>query len=111
LLIPLVPYLGDSNEDLERLVQSTKDSGADYLLFGWGMTFQDRQAQWFLKYLSGSFPELIPKYEQLYGFSYNPEQYNGNYTPQLDYSMPKHRKLFELCEVPTPFSDQAFCSE
>ena len=98
LLIPLVPYLGDSNEDLERLVQSTKDSGADYLLFGGGMTLQDRQAQWFLKHLSGSFPELIPKYEQLYGFSYNPEQYNGNYTPQLDYLLPKHRKLFELCE-------------
>ena len=41
LLIPLVPFMGDSAEDLENLVQSVKETGADYLLFGGGMTLRD----------------------------------------------------------------------
>jgi DNA repair photolyase len=98
LLIPLIPYLCDSDLDLESLVQAVQDSGADYLLFGGGMTLRDQQALWFLNRLKGRFPLLVPKYERLYNFSYNPEQYNGLYSPSLEYLLPKHQKLFELCE-------------
>jgi DNA repair photolyase len=98
LLIPLIPYLCDSDLDLESLVQAVQDSGADYLLFGGGMTLRDQQALWFLNRLKRKFPLLVPKYERLYNFSYNPEQYNGRYSPSLEYLLPKHQKLFELCE-------------
>jgi DNA repair photolyase len=98
LLIPLIPYLCDAKQDLEDLVRAVKECGADYLLFGGGMTMRDRQALWFLNHLKEGFPELIPKYEKLYDFSYNPEQYIGKYSPSSEYLIPRHQKLFELCE-------------
>lgn len=98
LLIPLIPYMCDSSRDLEALVKAVQDSGADYLLFGGGMTLRDQQALWFLDRLKEEFPELVPKFERLYNFSYKPGQYDGRYSPKLEYLLPKHQKLFELCE-------------
>jgi DNA repair photolyase len=97
LLIPLIPYLCDSDDDLEMMVKLTEDSGADYFLFGGGMTLRDRQALWFLQHLGREFPELISRYEQLYDFKYTTRSYNGSYSPPLDYLLPKHERLFELC--------------
>lgn len=98
LFIPFAPYLTDSDENLEAMVIATKEAGADYLLFGGGMTLRDEQAVWFLKHLKTSFPELMPKYEELYQFQYQPDAYQGKYGPPLEYSVPIHRKLIELCE-------------
>ena len=51
LLIPLVPFLGDDPKDLDQLFQEAKTAGADYVLFGGGMTLRNKQALWFLKHL------------------------------------------------------------
>lgn len=98
LLIPLIPFLADSEVDLESMVKETKNSGADYILFGGGMTMRDQQALWFLKHLKENYPELIPKYEELYNFKYNPDHYNGSYTPNASYHLKKNKLLFKLCE-------------
>ena len=39
----------------------------------------------------------MPKYESLYRFTYNPQQYTGLNSPPIDYLEPRHQKLFELC--------------
>lgn len=98
LLIPVVPFLCDSDDNLEDMVARSKESGADYLLFGGGMTMRDSQAKWFLRHLSEEYPELMEKYEGLYGFKYNPESYEGNYEPKKSYALKIHKKMFELCE-------------
>lgn len=98
LLIPMVPFMGDATEDLVQMVRSAKDAGADYLLFGGGMTMRDRQALWFLKRLKTDFPELIAKYEKLFSFRYQPQTYDGKHSPPLDYLLPRHRQLLKLCQ-------------
>ena len=97
--IPIVPFLCDNDENLERVVRSTKDAGADFILFGGGMTMRDNQALWFLKRLQGEFPHLVHKYEDLYKFEYKPDKdYNGQYEPKKSYLKSVHKKLFALCE-------------
>jgi len=98
LLIPIVPYLCDSDENLEVMVKKTKESSADYILFGSGMTMRDLQAKWFLKHLKDSYPELMEKYEELYKFKYNSESYEGTYTPKASYLKRINKKMFDLCE-------------
>jgi DNA repair photolyase len=98
LLIPVVPYLCDSDEDLEIMVKQTKEAGADYILFGGGMTMRDLQAQWYLKHLKERYPELIPHYEDLYRFHYNQDSYEGTYEPKKTYARMVDKKLAELCE-------------
>jgi DNA repair photolyase len=96
--IPIVPYLCDSDENLEAMVKNIKGSGADFILFGSGVTMRDLQARWFLKHLKERYPELIAKYEELYGFNYNPALYEGKYTPKASYSKKINKKILDLCE-------------
>lgn len=98
LFIPLVPYLCDSDEVFEEMVKNAKTKGADYILFGGGMTMRDVQAIWFLGHLKERYPLLIEKYEQLYKFKYRLEDYDGTYEPTRSYIINIHKKLFALCE-------------
>ena len=97
--IPIVPFLCDNDENLEQVVRATKYAGADFILFGGGMTMRDNQALWFMKRLQEEFPHLVPKYEELYKFEYKPDRdYNGQYEPKKSYLKVVHKKLFALCE-------------
>lgn len=97
LLMPIIPFLGDAPWQLEDVIKTAKDSGADYVLFGAGMTMRNVQALWFLKHLKRKFPSLIPKYEQLYQFRYDPENYYGNYVTTGSYYQQINETLLNLC--------------
>ena len=96
LMIPLVPFFGDDEMRLEKYFQAVKETGADYILFGGGMTLRDQQALFFLKKIKEKFPHLIPEYEKLYKFTYNENKYRGEYVPDEKYLIEKHQLLFEL---------------
>jgi DNA repair photolyase len=97
--IPIVPFLGDDEKNMEEVVAGTKMAGADFILFGGGMTLRDNQASWFLQRLSQEFPHLVEKYEELYEGRYTPaEGYHGRYEPVKSYSKQIHRKMLELCK-------------
>jgi DNA repair photolyase len=111
-LIPVIPFLCDSDEALENMVRSCKESQCDYMLFGGAMTMRDNQALWYLKHLELKFPELIRKYEELYKFKYNPEQYNGTYGTDNNYNLLINRKLLDLCnKYELPFRIKRFIPE
>ncbi|MBD3188199.1 radical SAM protein, partial [Candidatus Bathyarchaeota archaeon] len=48
-MIPIIPYLGDSKENLEGIVKATKNAGGDHVLFGAGVTMRDEQGEYFLR--------------------------------------------------------------
>lgn len=52
--IPIVPLLGDSDENMEKVTIATREAGADFILFGGGMTMRDNQAAWFMRCLKRS---------------------------------------------------------
>ncbi len=85
LFMPVVPFLCDNEENIKQIIKRAKESRADYVLFGGGMTMRDMQALWFLKHLKRKYPELIPEYEKLYNFKYNESEYKGNYEPHFTY--------------------------
>jgi DNA repair photolyase len=98
LFMPVVPFLGDSDADLEAMVGQAREAGADFILFGGAMTMRDMQALWFLKHIGEAYPELLDKYEELYGFKYNPGFYGGDYTARDSYNLALSRKFLDLCE-------------
>jgi len=79
-------------------VRGAMEAGADYVLFGGAMTMRDQQASWFLKHLKDSRPELLGKYEELYGFTYEPGSYRGDYMAKDSYNMSITRRFLDLCE-------------
>ncbi len=97
--IPIVPFLGDDERNMGEVVLGTKMAGADFILFGEGMTLRDNQASWFMRRLSEEFPHLVEKYEQLYQAKYAPaEGYSGRYEPRKSYLKRIHREMLELCD-------------
>ncbi len=98
LFMPIVPFLGDSGENIEAVVKMAGENGADYVLFGGGMTMRDMQALWFLRHLRDEYPELISKYEKLYGFIYDEEKYSGKYEPPTSYYLKPTKFFIEFSE-------------
>jgi DNA repair photolyase len=97
-LIPVVPFLTDSESDLEGVVRASKEVGADFILFGGGMTMRDMQANWFLKHLQERHQTLLKNYQDLYKFRYNPDIYGGQYEPSRQYSTAITTKFLALVE-------------
>jgi DNA repair photolyase len=63
--IPVLPFLSDSDERLDEMIQMAKDYGADFILVG-GLTLFGEGKELFYKVLKRHFPELMPKYKSLF---------------------------------------------
>ncbi|HQU71184.1 MAG TPA: radical SAM protein [Calditrichia bacterium] len=99
LMMPMIPGFGDGEEALRRMADAAVENGANYLLFGGGMTLRDQQGLWFLRNLREKFPEKMPLYETLYQFRYDPDRYEGRYGPRGDYLLEKHRLILDICKA------------
>jgi DNA repair photolyase len=71
--IPLLPYISDTEEQLEKIISAAKEHGADYILAGgltlFGTGVADSKTL-FYKFLERYNPTLLPAYQQLYGTNF-----------------------------------------
>jgi len=67
--IPILPYISDTEEELEKIISAAAANGADYILVGgltlFGNGIADSKTL-FYKFLQRYDASLIPKYDQLY---------------------------------------------
>ncbi|MEX2753142.1 MAG: radical SAM protein [Candidatus Freyarchaeota archaeon] len=66
VMMPILPFISDGAESIEKLVSRAKVEGASFILVG-GLTLRDRQKRYYYQKLQEKHPELIPKYLQIYG--------------------------------------------
>ena len=81
--IPVLPFISDTEEELDKIIEATKNSGADYILVGGLTLFGEGPADsktLYFKFLERQFPELISKYQHLYQFGYSTQ---GDYQKKL----------------------------
>lgn len=65
-LMPVLPGLTDTEEQLDASLSAFKNVGVDFVLFG-GMTLKEgRQKDHYMAIIQQHFPELIPLYEAIY---------------------------------------------
>ena len=73
--IPLLPFISDTNEELEKIIAAAKQYGADYILVG-GLTLfgsEERDSkQLYFRFLQDHYPHLLEKYEKMYGSVFYP---------------------------------------
>jgi DNA repair photolyase len=90
--IPVLPYLSDSEGELDGMIRTAKDYGADFVLVGaltlFGKNPSDCKTLYY-KFLERYYPELLPKYKSLFGFSFQPTK---------DYLMELEGKSKRFCE-------------
>ena len=62
-LIPLIPYLTDSKQNMSQVIKAAVDNGAQFVLSG---MLDMRGALRFKRFLNDHFEQLAPRYERLY---------------------------------------------
>ncbi len=89
--IPILPYISDSEIELEKIVSAAKEHGAQYILIG-GLTLFGKNAAdsrtLYFNFLKKYNPSLIPKYENLYGI---------NFFPPKQYLQELKQKAIKIC--------------
>jgi DNA repair photolyase len=83
LVAPILPYLTDSEADLEALVSELAAAGATSIS-GIALHLRPGAREWFLAWLRRTHPELVDRYSQLYA--------RGAYVPKA-YSEDLQRRL------------------
>jgi DNA repair photolyase len=73
--IPVLPFISDTEEQLDKMIKIAKDYGGDYVLVGALTLFGNRPADCktlYYKFLEKYFPELVPKYKSLFKIFFQP---------------------------------------
>lgn len=71
LLMPVLPFITDNEENIRGIVKRAKDSGASFIYPDFGMTLRANQRDYYYEKLEKEFPGLKKKYMELYGDSYS----------------------------------------
>ena len=88
--MPVLPFISDSKQDIETMVLKAKEHGANYVLFS-GLTLygdgpQDCRTLYY-KFLEQHYPDLIPRYDQLF---------ENSFAPSKKYSFELSKKFSEI---------------
>jgi DNA repair photolyase len=73
--IPVLPFISDTDEQLDKMIKTAKDYGADYVIVGALTLFGNEPADCktlYYKFLERYFPELVPKYKSLFKIPFQP---------------------------------------
>lgn len=72
LLMPVLPFIEDTDENILAIVEKAAQSGARFIYPAFGMTLRDRQRDYYYGKLIERFPQerLIARYQARYGSSY-----------------------------------------
>ncbi len=65
VFMPILPFLYDTEDHIEKVVKKTKESGGKYVLEG-GLTLAGQCKTYFYQALAAFDSQLIPKYDELY---------------------------------------------
>lgn len=82
-LMPILPFINDSCENIHEIVLQAKQSGASYILALMGMTLREGQREYYYSILEKKFPGIKEKYIATYGDRYSAES-------------PNHKQLYSI---------------
>jgi len=75
--IPVLPFLSDSEEQLDEMIKTAKEWSADFVLVGALTLFGNKPADCkmlYYKFLERYYPELLPKYKSLFRIFFQPSK-------------------------------------
>lgn len=70
LLMPILPFINDSTENIETIVRKAHENGARWIYPGFGVTLRMNQRDFFYQKVNSLFPGIERKYERAFGSRY-----------------------------------------
>ena len=110
-LMPVLPFIEDTPENITQIVEQTAAHGGTYILASFGMTLRDRQRAYYYDKLDKHFPGLRQRYIKQFGGQYGCQPTNADdlrklfmercqqlglatRVPQYDPNLPQQLSLF-----------------
>ena len=81
-LMPILPFINDTVENIAVIVRQAKESGASYILPMFGLTLRKGSREYFYKALDNRFAGIKEKYQSRFGERY--ECFSPNYRALTD---------------------------
>ncbi len=103
LMMPILPFLEDSPENISAIVERSAACGASYILPSFGMTMRDKQREYFYAQLDRLFPGMRGQYERRFGGAYHCP---ANRAAELDRLFHNLCKKLNLRTWVTPFESK-----
>jgi DNA repair photolyase len=88
-LMPVLPFIEDSPENIHQIVSLAVENGAKYILPAFGMTLRDRQREYYYRKLDDLFPGMSARYRKAFGERYSAPAQNAEHL---------RRKFEEQCQ-------------
>ena len=93
-LIPVLPFINDSTDQLDLIITGFKNCGAQYVLAGGLTLFGNNPADsktLYYHFLQRRFPEFLPAYEKIFRYAfYPPHKYNSDLSERVRLLCEKH---------------------
>lgn len=77
LLMPMLPFLTDTKENIRNIIQEAKRQGAKFIYPSFGVTLRSNQMQYYFQQLEKLFPGLEEKYIKEYHCQYQCQSKNA----------------------------------
>jgi len=69
-MMPILPFLEDSEENIAKIISCSQESGATYIIPGFGVTLRPGSREYYYQKLDQHFPGIKEKYIKQYGNQY-----------------------------------------
>jgi DNA repair photolyase len=92
-LMPILPFINDSEEQIEDLINKATASGVKYIMPFFGLTLREGSREYFYKQLDKSFAGMKEKYEKSFGLSYNCNSPNSDNLYKIVYQKLNEHKI------------------
>lgn len=70
LMMPILPFINDTEKNVLQIVQRSKDSGAKFIYPAFGVTMRPGNREFFYNQLDTFFPTIKERYVDKYGYRY-----------------------------------------
>ncbi len=103
-LMPILPYVNDTVENLDALLEKAKAAKVHHIYPWFGLTMRDRQRDYLYQKLDEHFPGVRQKYEREFGQNYQANSRNSNTLyPHLQEKCKQYGILYNIRDINKSF--------
>ncbi|MBN1994467.1 MAG: radical SAM protein, partial [Anaerolineae bacterium] len=92
-MMPILPYIEDTEENITAIVQQAHAHGAAYIIPSFGVTLRDRQRAYYYQKLDQLFPAVRQHYQRRYGNQYHCPALNVEFLAGVFYELCDHYSI------------------
>jgi DNA repair photolyase len=101
-LMPILPFINDTEKNINDLIYQAKESGVKYIIPFMGLTLREGSREYFYKQLDKSFPGVKEQYIKSFGNNYICNSTKSNELYKLTYSLLKKWNIPDKIEFYKP---------